>query len=83
MKRSLLLAIVLFCAEILFAQKGKEEAGIIFNPHWYLQLQGGMGYTVGETGFKDLISPAGALSVGRVRVPGRNPPGIINSTSFS
>ena len=32
MKRSLLLAIVLFCAEILFAQKGKEEAGIIFNP---------------------------------------------------
>ena len=64
MKRSLLLAIVLFCAEILFAQKGKEEAGIIFNPHWYLQLQGGMGYTVGETGFKDLISPAGALSVG-------------------
>ena len=57
MKRSLLLAIVLFCAEILFAQKGKEEAGIIFNPHWYLQLQGGMGYTVGETGFKDLISP--------------------------
>ena len=47
MKRSLLLAIVLFCAEILFAQKGKEEAGIIFNPHWYLQLQGGMGYTVG------------------------------------
>lgn len=48
MKRSLLLAIVLFCAEILFAQKGKEEAGIIFNPHWYLQLQGGMGYTVGK-----------------------------------
>ena len=50
MKRSLLLAIVLFCAEILFAQKGKEEAGIIFNPHWYLQLQGGMGYVQKITG---------------------------------
>ena len=35
-----------------------------FNPYWYLQLQGGVGQTVGETPFKTLISPAAALNVG-------------------
>jgi outer membrane protein OmpA-like peptidoglycan-associated protein len=35
-----------------------------FNPHWYGQIQGGAAYTIGETTFKNLISPAGALSFG-------------------
>ncbi len=35
-----------------------------FRPHWYLQLQGGIGETVGETSVKDLISPAAAINVG-------------------
>lgn len=35
-----------------------------FKGYWFLQLQGGAGYTVGETEFSNLISPAGAVSVG-------------------
>jgi outer membrane protein OmpA-like peptidoglycan-associated protein len=35
-----------------------------FNPHWYLQLRGGLAETIGETNFKDLLSPAADLSLG-------------------
>lgn len=42
----------------------KEPGKMIFNKHGYLQLQGGAAYTLGETKFKDLISPAAALNVG-------------------
>lgn len=35
-----------------------------FNPYWYLQAQGGVAETIGETNFADLLSPAGAISVG-------------------
>ena len=35
-----------------------------FDGHWFIQLQGGIGQTVGETSFGDLISPAAALNVG-------------------
>lgn len=36
----------------------------MFNPHWFIQLQGGAGYTIGENDFKKLLSPAAALNVG-------------------
>lgn len=35
-----------------------------FNPHWFIQLQGGAAYTLGEAKFKDLISPAAQLGIG-------------------
>lgn len=36
-----------------------------FQPHWYMQVQAGLGYTVGETNkFKELASPAAALNFG-------------------
>ncbi len=35
-----------------------------FNRHWYLQVQAGAAYTLGETSFGDLVSPAAALSAG-------------------
>lgn len=36
-----------------------------FNPHFFLQLQAGAGYTVGEArSFGDLVSPAAAINVG-------------------
>ena len=50
-----------------FAQTGndtlriKEEGKIEFNPHWYMQVQGGVSHTIGESKFGDLISPAVAL----------------------
>ncbi len=36
----------------------------VFNPHWFIQPQIGAAYTIGETKFADLISPAAALSAG-------------------
>ena len=44
--------------------KIKEEGKLTFKPHWYLQLQGGAAYTLGETDFSKLMSPAAALHVG-------------------
>ena len=51
-------------AQAAFAQQSKTDPGVEFNPHWYGQIQGGAAYTIGETAFKNLISPAGALSLG-------------------
>jgi len=42
----------------------KEESKTVFQPHWFLQIQGGAGHTVGEAKFSDLISPAAAVSAG-------------------
>ena len=36
----------------------------VFNPHWFIQPQVGAAYTIGETKFADLISPAAAKSAG-------------------
>ena len=60
---TLILALALG-AQMAFAQQSKSDPSLEFNPHWYGQIQGGAGYTIGETAFKDLISPAGALSLG-------------------
>lgn len=46
------------------AMAQETEEKVEFKPHAYLQLQGGAGYTLGEAKFKDLISPAAALSFG-------------------
>lgn len=35
-----------------------------FRPHWYVQANGGVGYTIGETRFMDLLSPAASFNVG-------------------
>ncbi len=60
---TLILAVAL-SAQVAFAQQSKSDPSVEFNPHWFGQIQGGAGYTIGETAFKDLISPAGALSLG-------------------
>ena len=60
---TLILAVALG-AQVAFAQQSKSDPSVEFNPHWYGQIQGGAAYTVGETTFKNLISPAGALSIG-------------------
>ena len=39
------------------AQEQKGTTEYVFEPHWYIQLQGGVQYTTGETKFGDLISP--------------------------
>lgn len=42
----------------------QSTATEVFNPHWFMQPQIGASYTLGETSFGDLVSPAAALSVG-------------------
>ena len=71
MKKSLLFVACGFSAVIAFGQsefhsldKTKDDGKIVFNPHWQMQLQMGAAHTIGEAGFKDLISPAAALSAG-------------------
>lgn len=51
------------CSVSAFAQ-GQEAKSVEFNPHSYLQLQGGAGMTLGEAEFSDLLSPAAAFSFG-------------------
>ena len=60
MKQTILAALLLASTTSLFAQKETEK--IEFRPHWYMQVQGGIGHTIGEGKFSDLVSPAAALS---------------------
>ncbi len=43
-------------------QKGTTE--YVFQPHWYITLQGGGQYTLGEGKFSDLLSPTAQIGVG-------------------
>ena len=54
----------LLLASPVMAESAPQEENKTFNPHWYLQLQGGVGHTVGEGDFGEFISPAAALSAG-------------------
>ena len=64
LKNLTLFLVIAFSTQVVFAQQSKSDPTVEFNPHWYGQIQGGAAYTVGETAFKDLLSPAGALSLG-------------------
>ena len=46
------------------AQEQEQKTIEVFNPHWYVQIQGGAQYTEGERAFKHLISPNAQLGVG-------------------
>jgi len=56
----------LMIAGCLTATAQPQEAKTVydFNPHWYVQIQGGAQYTLGEIDFGDLISPNVQLSLG-------------------
>ena len=53
MKQAILAALLLASSTSLFAQKETEK--IEFRPHWYMQVQGGIGHTIGEGKFSDLV----------------------------
>jgi outer membrane protein OmpA-like peptidoglycan-associated protein len=58
MKKAILSCLMLMGVLSAFAQeepKGTTE--YVFEPHWYLQLQGGAQYTTGEADFGKMISP--------------------------
>ena len=41
-----------------------EQVSYSFNPHWFMQLQGGAQHTLGEAKFFDLVSPTAQVEVG-------------------
>lgn len=55
---------LLMCTSPAWAASSSEGDKVEFNPHWYMQIQGGVGHTIGEADFGKLISPAAALSAG-------------------
>lgn len=60
MKIKCLIVAMLFAltTTTVVAQQSKSDESVEFNPHWSMGLQGGAAYTLGETSFGDLISPA-------------------------
>lgn len=61
-------ALLGFCAlgaQARAAYTDKNGDEYEFRPHWYLQLQGGAQYTLGEAKFGDLISPNVQAAIGR------------------
>lgn len=62
--RGMLIGVLaLLCANTaLFAQD--ESTNDSFRGHWFITVQGGIGYTVGELNFEQLISPAATLGFG-------------------
>ncbi len=59
---SLLLFLGVLSASAQAEQKGTTE--YVFQPHWYLMLQGGGQYTLGEGKFGDLFSPNAQVALG-------------------
>jgi len=63
-KKSLLLILVLFLVGTTYAQDKAIKVNS-FGDNWYIQGQIGVGYTKGGLDFKDLLSPAFAVSLGK------------------
>ena len=61
---TLILVAAIAFVGVSFAQQSKTDEKVEFRPHWSLQVQGGAAYTLGETKFGDLISPAVYLHAG-------------------
>jgi len=57
MKKAILSCLMLMGALTVSAQEQKGTTEYVFEPHWYLQLQGGAQYTTGEADFGKMISP--------------------------
>lgn len=46
------------------AQEQQPQTENVFNPHWFVQVQGGAQYTLGEININDLFSPNVQVSAG-------------------
>ena len=57
----------LLLAGVLSASAQEQYPKTVYdhNPYWYIQLQGGAQYTLGEIEFSDLISPNVQVAIGR------------------
>jgi outer membrane protein OmpA-like peptidoglycan-associated protein len=64
MKKAILSCLMLMGVLSVSAQEQKGTTEYVFEPHWYLQLQGGAQYTTGEANFGKMISPTIQGAVG-------------------
>ena len=63
-KKSILSCLLMLGFVSASAQEPQDGPEYVFNPHWYVQVQGGVQHTLGELSFGDLISPNAQLAVG-------------------
>lgn len=65
--KNVLLSCMLLGTLTAFAQEEQPQAKTEYvpNPYWYIQVQGGAQYTLGEIKFGDLLSPNVQVAVGR------------------
>ena len=71
MKRIRIITSVVLVMLFVAPQMGlaQEQDSAVFVPHWYIQPMGGGGLHLGETAFKNCLSPAAQLSIGRQLSP--------------
>ena len=62
--RKLFITALVAVASVFGAMAQSSDGNYEFRRHFYLQAQGGAGFTVGENSFGKLISPAAALNIG-------------------
>lgn len=62
-KKSILTCLLMLGFVSASAQQ-QDEPYYDFNPHWYVQVQPGVQYTLGELSFGDLLSPNAQIAVG-------------------
>ena len=63
-RKALLSCLLLAGVLTASAQEPEAKTEYVFNPHWYIQLQGGGQYTLGEIAFDKLISPTAQFAIG-------------------
>lgn len=59
-----LFSAILFMGALTASAQDCCKTEYVFNPHWYVQAQGGAQYTLGEISFDKLISPNAQVAVG-------------------
>ena len=64
MKKITALVLAALLGSTLALSQTKDRSYDEFHGHWFIGIQGGIGQTVGETSFGNLISPAAAFSFG-------------------
>lgn len=64
MKKTILSCLMLMGVLSASAQEQKGTTEYVFEPNWYIQVQGGARYTIGETDFSKLLSPTVQIAAG-------------------
>jgi len=65
LKKTFMACLLMFGFLSASAQDQQPKIEYVHNPYWYVQVQGGGQYTLGEIDFKDLLSPNVQVAVGR------------------